>query len=192
MNKLIFIFLTLSCLYSARAQSGSGIFRVEQWGAGASMNSIADEAIIGLNLFAESHFLEWSHGNVYGGVSTYFGAFPDINQKFNQYISGRSILILPVQVIGGHEIHLIKKRMHLRTGLSFGPALLHQKITINDERFQINETYTYVLNGFTMHSKVGLGLSISNRNSLLLYANLPLINKRLAPLGAGLAFRRKI
>ena len=165
---------------------------VEHVGVGISFNAIADEAIGVVNMYSERSLYHWKLGNFYAGLGLYAGAFNDINSKFNQYTQGRILLLRPLDIIVGHKVHVIRDKISLKTGLSGGIAFFNQKIIIQDERYQVNSSYTYRFREFVAHAKVGASFSLSSRSNLTLYTNLPVINQRLALLGIGLAFNKSI
>jgi len=187
--RIIIALLSLSLFLSSSSQLvEEKKFSLHEVGLGISFNSVGDEAVLGINLFANSDLYTWSKGRFYYGLSSYYGAFPNTSKKINSYIEGRTTLFQPIQLVCGHQFTLLKNRLLLRQSLSFGPSFLYQRITIDDSRYGIDESYTYTIKALTMHTKLGIGYKISGKSNLELYGNLPILKTNIAPLGAGVAY----
>ena len=188
---LVFILLLVS-YHGLGQKSTDDRSLVDHFGIGVSLNAIADEAIGVVNIYSERSLYDWKRGELYAGLGLYAGAFNDINSKFNQFTRGRILLVRPLDLMLGHKTQLWKDKIAFRTSLSAGVAFVNQKITIEDERYQVNSSYLYTFREFAVHAKAGASFALSNRSNLELYTNLPVVNQRLGLLGIGLAFNKSI
>ena len=139
---LIIIYILLLA-FGVNAQQETEKKLIQNIGFGLSINAVADEAIGVLSIYGNRSLYDWKMGSFYAGLGTSFGAFKDINSKFNQYTNGRVMLVRPVDLLVGHRFHLFNDKLKVRTDLKAGMVFLNQKIEINDERYQISETFIY-------------------------------------------------
>ncbi len=176
--------------YSVFSQDKKEKKLIQVGGLGASFDAIADEAVLGLNIYAEHNLFKWKNGRFFSGLGVFYGTYPNTNKSINRYTKGRTSFIYPVHVLIGHQFLFFKKRLLLRSALSAGPSVFKQKITFDDNRFDLKETYKYSEVVFTIHSKIGVAIKIGERSNFELYTNLPVVNRKIAPLGFGLTMNR--
>lgn len=180
--------IALGVCFSSLAQEDRFVDRA---GLDISFNAVGDEAVLGVALYASHDLKSWNHGRFYLGAGTFYGAFPNTSKNINEYTKGRTSLIQPVQLHIGHQFLIWKKKLQLRSDLILAPSFFRQRITFDDPRYDLNETFKYSEFVFTSHAKLGLGFKIGKRMNLELFTHLPVINEPIAPLGAGLGILRE-
>ncbi len=174
----------------ALSQDKEGRRLAEEVGIGVSFNGTADEVVLGINFYAEHNIVRWRNGRFFSGLSAFYGTYPNTSKSINRYTKGRTSLIYPIHVLVGHQFQLFNNRLLLRSTVSAGPSIFKQKITLDDDRFDLNETYRFTDIVFTIHSKIGAAVRIGKNTNLELYANLPVVNTKIAPFGFGLAMNK--
>lgn len=190
MRKLVLLltFAAVFFSYNCLAQERSFI---DQVGLDVSFNAVGDEAVIGATLYAEHQQLHWKNGRFYYGAGVFYGAFPNTSKEINQYTKGRTSLIQPLQLHLGHQFVLWREKLIIRSALITSPSFFKQKITFDDVRYDLHQTFSYSEFVFTLHAKMGLAIKVGQRMDLELFTHLPVINEPIAPLGAGLGVSRK-
>lgn len=158
---------------------------------GLSFDAVADEAVVGMKIIGSKTVYTWKNGNFYAGGSIYYGLFPNTFKKINRYMTGTTSMWHPLQIVAGHRFHVLKRRILFRTALNTGLAYFRQRIHMKDDRFDLDETYTFSKMSPTMHAQLGLGIRVGQKYDLELYTHLPVINPKLALTGIGVAINRK-
>lgn len=190
MNRRYMFFALLFIVMKCYSQDKTFSWKVDRVGAGVSYNAVADEAIVGLNIGVETNILNWNKGDIYLGIGILYGVFPNTNKKINEFLEGRSYLTQPFQAQVGHHLYLLKKRLDINVSILSGPSVYTQKITIDDEKNDINESYKYKITKFTAHAKVGLAFRLGQSTFLESFSHLPIGNNKIAPYGLGIGISK--
>lgn len=182
--------LTISILLISHLCISQELGIIDRIGLDASFNAVGDEVVIGVTLYAEHDQFHWDRGKFYYGIGMFYGLFPNTSDQINRYVEGRTSLYQPIQVHVGHQFIFWKEKLMIRTALIASPSFFNQKITFDDERYDLHETFKYSEFAFTMHAKLGISLKASERTILELFTHLPVVNEPIAPLGGGVGVIR--
>ena len=186
-SRVLLLLLAVSISYCSFSQE---IGFVDRIGMDFSFNAVGDEAVIGATLYAEHDQFHWKKGIFYYGAGVFYGTFPNTSKQINRFTKGRTSLFQPLQLHVGHQFVLLKSKLIVRTALITAPSLFEQRITFDDERYNLHETRNYSEFVFTMHAKVGASWRMGKRMHLELFTYLPVVNEPIAPLGVGLGVSR--
>lgn len=188
--KILILVMTTHLNY-AQGQFSKPPLLVDHLSIGLSFNAVADEAVLGVRIAGSKTVYSWKNGNFYTGGAMYYGLFPNTVKKINRYMNGTTSMWHPLQVVVGHRFHVLKRGVLIRTALNAGLAYFRQHIQLKDDRYDLDETYTFSKMYTTMHAQVGLGTRLGQKYDLELYVNLPMVNPKLALTGIGIAVNRK-
>lgn len=190
MRYLIVLLCCISQLLVAQEDSEK-LRIVDAIGLSASLNAVADEAVIGGNLFFERDMHTWQLGRVYGGIGLFYGELKSTDERVNKYADGKAILFQPIQVSAGHQLFVLNQLFGLRTEFVAGLSTFKQKIGYVDDRYDVNRSFSYSQSEFTVHAKTGISVRLNQRSRLEVIAHLPIVNDKIAPLGIGLGLSRR-
>lgn len=159
---------------------------LQRVGIAGSFDDALDGAF-GLNVFVEKDVYSWKRGVVYLRLGSYYGFFPGYANIINQYTTESVNLFQPLRLELGHQFSVVNNIFSIRLSLLASPSFYRHKITIDDDRLDINKTYSYSHSEFALHYKVGLYFQTNSRYSILLFMNLPIVNKNVVRGGGGLS-----
>lgn len=165
---------------------------IDMIGLSASINAVADEAVIGGNLFAERNLYNWELGRAYAGIGIFYGQLGSTDTRVNKYADGKATLIQPIQLKAGHQLYFLKKRFGVRTELVAGPSIFKQAVSYKDDRFAVDQSFSYTHTSFTMHGTAGLSVRTGPKSRLEVFVNIPIIDQNIAPLGIGLGLSKQL